>query len=100
MIGETEILTAHPARLQGGAEARIPPRPWPSHLPPPLHPVPLPPSSQEDVLLAPSPAPGPVPREKLPTSLQYQFFPGTVVTPLLNVESLGLKVSQMGGVAQ
>lgn len=60
------------------------PDPSPATVPPPLCPVPLLPSSQ-DVLLAPLPC------SKTTSYPQYQLFPRTVVTPLLNVESLGLK---------
>ena len=46
MIGETEILSAHPACVQGGAEHVFLPDPGPATVPSPLRPVPLPPSLQ------------------------------------------------------
>lgn len=99
MIGETEILTAHPARLQGGAEHVFLPDPGPAILPPPLHPVPLPPSSQ-DVLLAPLP-------HSRTSSQREASYPSVSVFPRNSSDATakcrisGAKgISQMGGVAQ
>ena len=99
MIGETEILTAHPARLQGGAEHVFLPDPGQAILPPPLRPVPLPPSSQ-DVLLAPLPLSRTSSQREAPYP-SGSVFPRNSSNATAKCRISGAKgISQMGGVAQ